>query len=523
MKKYLLLLSLVMISSLAFAQNISWLQSDSISLTTNPQLPLHKLALTANGAVLAKTTATHQLYGSFGFGDYVVDKVDTGGMLLFRVHLYGKIVVTAIATDGSDNIYVSGKYMETLYINGNDSLTNTGTGFNHNYFLMSFTPQGVLRWKKNLTLTNSDIYEITTMEKDANGAVWYVWQQSTAFNHHIVQLDTNGNEIQSYTTSNTRLCSSISFDPNNNLYLAGSTESGTITINGYSETVPEQYMMFASRINSGGQTSWVEFAYDITFQDPQIVALGNGDAILGGTNMDSTNWGTINFPDNFFGTNIFVTRIDSTSNFLWGYALPLNDTGYFAVGKGHFFDVDSDHNIYIGGTVQGTIHFTPGIVIHQGLPATYNMAILKLDGNGQVISLKTGGTMNANYPQEIRISDVEQGFMSASIRGEATFDAQTTGTAGVTSSMLLRFDDSNFTSGVENLSSDALLAYPNPFSNQLKIVGMKNNVSVQLYDITGKLTYSTKVMNEVIQLPELVSGVYLLHIGDKVVRLVKAN
>ncbi|MFN8166131.1 MAG: T9SS type A sorting domain-containing protein [Bacteroidia bacterium] len=341
--------------------------------------------------------------------------------------------------------------------------------------------------------------------------------------HHIVQLDTNGNELLSYTTSNTRLYGNIVFDANNNMYLSGSTQSGTVDINGFSQTVPEQYMMFVSRINNAGQTSWIEFAYDITFQDPQVVALSNGDAILGGTNMDSTHWGNLDFPDNFFGTNIFLTRIDSTANYLWGYSLPVNDTGYFATGTGHFFDVDSADNIYVCGSVQGTLHFSPTIAVQMGLPATYNMAILKLDGNGQILSLKTGGTMNSNYPQEIRMNGREQGFLTASIGGEATFDAQTTGTAGVTSSMLLRFDDSNFTSGIKNLSSDALLAYPNPFSNQLKIVGVKNNEPVQLYDISGKLTHTTKVMNEVIQLPELVSGVYLLHIGEKVVRLVKAN
>ncbi|MFN8166132.1 MAG: hypothetical protein U0X76_08185 [Bacteroidia bacterium] len=180
MKKFLLLLMFVVLNFCLFAQNISWLQSDSISLIANPQIAAHKLAVSTTGAIAAKEISINQIYSSDGFGDYIVDNVDTGGSLLNRIHVDGKLVVTGLATDQAGNIFIGGKFMDKLYINGVDSLVNTGGGFDRNFFLMSFTSQGVLRWKRNLSLTNSDIYDITTMERDANGAIWYVWQQSTA-------------------------------------------------------------------------------------------------------------------------------------------------------------------------------------------------------------------------------------------------------------------------------------------------------------------------------------------------------
>lgn len=361
------------------------------------------------------------------------------------------------------------------------------------------------------------------MEKDANGSVWYVYQHLLTFRHEIIQLDGNGNELLTYSTTRTRLCNSISFDAANNLYLAGATESGTITINGLSETVPESYMMFVSRINNSGQTSWVRFGVDITFQTPQVVALPNGDAILGGNNFDSTSWGNLVFPDNFFGTSFFLTRVDSNANFLWGYGLPLNDTGYYSVGSGHFFDVDASDNIYVTGTIQGTIHFTPTLVVNSGLPANYNLSILKLDGSGNVVSLKLGGTASSNYPQNLRMSGVGKGYVQATIGGEAIFDSLTTGVTGSLSSALIRFDENNSTTGVHSVEDASFTAYPNPFSDRLVLDGLDGKVKIEIFDTLGCLVHEQFAMNGEIKLPSLSRGIYFLRIDNKLMRIVKAE
>lgn len=523
MKRILQQLFLFICSHVAVAQHIDWLQSDTMDYNSNPQFPVHKLAITNQGTVVAKLNSSHQLYGNKILGDYALDNLDSTGSLLWRVMLFGKVKVAALAIDGTQNIYLGGDFMETLYINSSDSMLNTGSGFNKNYFLMSFSPQGVLRWKKNLSLTNSNIFDITTMAKDANGSVWYVLQRLNSFEHQITQLDSNGNELTMYTTSQTRLCNSISFDANNNLYLAGATESGIININGLTETVPESYMMFVSRINNAGQTSWIRLAIDITFQTPQVVALPNGETILGGNNFDSTTWGPINFPNNFFGTSFFLTRVDSNANFLWGYGLPLNDTGYFDVGSGHFFDVDAAENIYVTGTMQGTIHFTPSLVVNSGLPATYNLGILKLDGNGQVVSLKLGGGMNSNYPQEIWMSGVDEGYVVATILGEAIFDSLSTGVAGLQSALVFRFDDGNVTTGIDAVNGKEFSAYPNPFTDRLALQGVDGRVKVELLNLLGYVLSEQYTFNGEIKLPSLAKGIYFLRAGNQVKRLVKAE
>ncbi len=523
MTRILQLLLLFTCSHVSFAQHIAWIQSDTISYNSNPQYPLHKLAITSGGAVVTKFNTAHQLYGNEILGDYALDNLDSTGLLLWRVMLNGKVRVNALALDGSENIYLGGDYMETLHINGSDSMLNTGTGFDKNYFLMSFSPQGQLRWKKNLSLTNNNIYNITTMTKDANGMVWYVMQRLNSFEHQITQLDSNGNELIMYTTSDTRLCSSISFDANNNLFLAGSTESGTITINGLTETVPESYMMFVSRINNAGQTSWIRLAIDITFQTPQVVALPNGEAILGCNNYDSTTWGSINFPNNFFGTSFFLTRVDSSANFLWGYGLPLIDTGYFDVGEERFFDVDADENIYVTGTMQGTIHFTPTFVVNSGLPATYNLGILKFDGNGQVLSLKLGGGMSSNYPKDIWMSGIDMGYVVATVSGEAIYDSLTTGVAGLLSVLVIRFDDGSGTTGINLINGKELSVYPNPFTDRLILQGIDVKVKVELLNVLGYIVSEQYTANGEIKLPSLAKGIYFLRVGNQVKRLVKAE
>ncbi len=521
MTKILQLLILLTCSNVALAQHVAWLQSDTLGYNSNPQLPVHKLAATSQGAVVAKLSSSNQLFGNEILGDYALDNLDSTGSLLWRMMIYGKVKVAALAVDGAENIYLGGDYMDTLFINSSDTMLNTGSGFDKNYFLMSFSPQGVLRWKKNLSLTNNNIYDITTLAKDANGSVWYVMQRLTSFEHQITKLDSNGNELTTYTTSDTRLCNSISFDANNNLYLAGSTENGIISINGLTELVPESYMMFVSRINNAGQTSWIRLAFDITFQTPQVVALPAGDAILGGNNFDSTTWGSINFPNNFFGTSFFLTRVDSNANFLWGYGLPLNDTGYFDVGSGHFFDVDADENIYVTGTMQGTIHFTPSLVVNSGIPATYNLGILKLTGGGQVLSLKLGGGMNSNYPQDLWMSGVDKGYVVATILGEAIFDSLTSGVAGLQSALVIHFDDGNTTTGIYPMNGKEWSVYPNPFTDRLVLQGIDEKVKVEFLNVLGNVVSEQYTMNGEIKLPSLAKGIYFLRVGNQVKRMVK--
>ena len=523
MNKLLLLLFVLLISRATMAQNIVWTQSDTIAYTSNPQYPLHKLATTGQGIIVARINASHQLYGTDILGDYAIDHIDSTGSLLWRVMVYGKVEVTALAIDGTENIYVGGEYMETMNLNGIDSLTNTGNGFNLNFFIMCISPQGVLLWKKNLSLLNANIHALTTMTKDANGFVWYVIQRSLTFEHQITQLDNNGNELTTYTTNNTRLCSSISFDANNNLYLAGATENGTININGYSETVPESYMMFLARINNAGQTSWVRFASDITFQTPQVVALPNGDAILGGTLFDSTTWGAIHFPDNYFGTNFFMSRVDSNANFLWGFSVPPNDTGYYDVGSGHFFDVDINENIYVSGIIQGTIHFSPSLVVNSGIPASYNLGILKFDGNGQPLSLKLGGSFNSNYPQDLVMSGVDQGYLVATIRDEAIFDSLTTGVAGLQSALVVRFDDGNIMTSITPIKENNLTVYPNPFIDRLMIRGIDRRTKVELLNVLGSIVLEQFTSNGEIKFPILGKGIYFLRVGDQMTKLIKAD
>ena len=201
----------------------------------------------------------------------------------------------------------------------------------------------------------------------------------------------------------------------------------------------------------------------------------------------------------------------------------MNDTGYFDVGSGNLFDIDADENIYVTETMEGTIHFTPSLVVNSGLPATYNLGILKLNGRGQVLSLKLGGGMNTNYPQDLWMCGVDKGYVVATILGEAIFDSLSSGVAGLQSALVIRFDNGSATTGINPVNRKEWSVYPNPFIDRLVLQGFDGKVKVELLNVLGKIVSEQYTINGEIKLPSLAKGIYFLRVGNQVKPLVKGE
>lgn len=85
-------------------------------------------------------------------------------------------------------------------------------------------------------------------------------------------------------------------------------------------------------------------------------------------------------------------------------------------------------------------------------------------------------------------------------------------------------DGSALANDVETKIDDQLKVYPNPFKNQIIVEGNKNIASIQLFSIEGKKMKIQVDYNQnsaVINSNHLSSGVYLLHVNEKVYTVVK--
>ncbi len=520
------IVALIFISTFSSAQQVKWLNATPVNYNLNPEMPRQPACMSGDMIFAARMVDFALSYGIDIYSSMAVDCYDSAGVLLWSYHIGSKLVVTSITADGSGNVYLSGSYMETLHLNGTDSMVNTGTGYNTNLFLISIDVSGNLRWKRNVTLTHVDAIDVSALAIDPQENCWYALEyfDSTA----IKKLDANGNDMQSHLIQGTRTLGGISFDPNGNLFLAGSTGSITIGINGFTVNVPEVYMMFVARINAAGNTSWIQLAHDQTFQSPQIVATASGDAFVAGNLFDSTSFGNVLFEGPQWVYDIFLTKVDSTGNFSWGVEVPEtpNIIGDFQTGKNNFIDVDAAGNVYLSGTVRGIVDWGNGVISDAGQIPSNGISIISFDGNGMARWQVTGGGTGFVTPYSVFTGDQDDSYFASAAVGGITFDSLTTNQGGNFAFVLGKINSTNTTWIDTYSSNEKLLVYPNPASNKLAISSVQLAINtIVIYNLIGEMILAvdlptaipiaigSKLQTEM-DLSNLPSGIYILQAGN---------
>ncbi|HRD53354.1 MAG TPA: hypothetical protein PKY96_11980, partial [Flavobacteriales bacterium] len=182
-----------------------------------------------------------------------------------------------------------------------------------------------------------------------------------------MRVDEDGNDVEVRPISGIRRFGTISFDPWGGLYVSGSCENGTLTFGGQDFAVESDggYNMFVLRYKPDGTAGFAEFAADGSFQDPVVVATSDGHAYLSGVLMvPSPSWGGLSFEGSNWGSDIFLTKLDSTGQFLWGLeSTPASNgiTGDLERSNGPNIALDASDQVYLIGTLRGSLDWGNGV------------------------------------------------------------------------------------------------------------------------------------------------------------------
>lgn len=530
MKKFFasILLTSIFISPIASAQQMQWLNSTPVNYSLNPEMPRQPSCISEDNIYAARMVDFALSYGIDIYSSVAIDCIDTSGALLWSYPVGPKLSVSDITADDIGNVYVCGSYMETLILNGSDSLENTGSGFNTNLFLFSLDNTGNLRWKRNVTLTQVDAFEIPALAVDPQGNCWcgLAYFDSTS----IMKLDGIGNDILSHSIHGTRTIGNFSFDPSGNLFVAGSAGFQTLSVNGYTVNVYEPYMMFLTRINNSGNTSWIKLAHDQTFQFPEVVATAGGDAYLSGNLMDSTSWGNVVFEGPQWVYDIFLTKVDSSGNFSWGIEVPEtpNIVGDFQCGRKNFIHADDAGSVYLTGTIRGSVDWGNGVVTDAGASPSHGISIISFNGSGLPRWQKTGVATGFVTSYSVGVRNQDECYFSASAVGDLSFDSLTTNQGGNYAFVLGKISPFLTTAINEPIAADGLFVYPNPAKNKLAIRNLPTGQSgrqyainyVSIYDFLGTMAMNIEVpaasnlLTIEMDISELQSGIYFLQTGN---------
>jgi len=127
--------------------------------------------------------------------------------------------------------------------------------------------------------------------------------------------------------------------------------------------------------------------------------------------------------------DIFVLKLDASGNFVWAKSIGGTESDLALEVKTDIFD-----NVYVTGFFRDTVDFNPGAGIYNLNSSGFeDIFILKLDGAGNYLWVKTFGSTSSDYSNAITLDSSGNIYVSGVFTGTVDFDSNV-GTYNLTSS-----------------------------------------------------------------------------------------
>ena len=495
MKTSRILSLLLILPQFLHAQQPDWLVGWPVNWTMNPSMPRHVLASSPGGELMtARVDGVTQIYGSEVFGSAVVHRLDPGiGQPLWSCALGTTTTVNCGAVDDDGNVYVAGQFMEALALCDGSTLGHTGSGLDVDLFLIKFDPAGMPLWKRNISIAQPNATMMAALAIDPNGDLWYA--TSDFMLTHINRVDASGNDVEIRTIDGGKTIGGMSFDPWGGLYVSGGCDNSGFAFGGLTPTLPtnEPYLMFLCRFKPDGTGDWAQFAHDVTFQFPVVVADAFGHAYIAGSILGATEWGGLPVNGADWISAMFLAKADSTGQFLWTLESDTAGgpiTGDVEAGLRGCLAVDGAGNPYLIGSVRGQVDWGNGVVSDAVSMGQYAQTIVAFDPNGTPLWASNSAPLGVVVSQSLTCPANGTLYFSNHANDLFSFPPLQSGASGVQTYTIGRI--SNSSTGVQDQAhGTALTAYPSPFTDGFRISPRPAPATVvRAMDASGRVVYS---------------------------------
>ena len=331
----------------------------------------------------------------------------------------------SISTDKSNNVYITGYYVDSITF-GSFILTTTA---NANFYLTKYDSSGNVIWAKSSVSSSNGYcigYNICT---DPFGNVYatgifvdtvsfgsYTLTGAGSENVFLVKYDSAGNVLwaRSAIGVGDNYGYQVSADLSGNIYVTGTFTSSTIAFGSYVLTNVAGYDIFIAKYDSFGNVIWAkrfgnngdEVAYSIGTD-----ALANL-YVTGYFTSPSITFGSYTLTNTGLA-DIFLAKFDSFCNVLWAKSVSGTDNDF-----GYYLVADSLGNIYITGYYfSQSITFGSFTLNNQG---AHDAFLAKYDSSGNVGWVKNIGGIGNQYGYCVAMDDLNKvyvigSFYSASV------------------------------------------------------------------------------------------------------------
>jgi hypothetical protein len=544
MKKHLLLASLLIGSTVTFAQTFEWakslggISSDNItSITVDASGNVYTTGKFDGTADFDPGAGTFTLT-SVGTSDIFVCKLDVNGNFVWAKQIGGTYneVANTIKVDALGNVFLAGSFSDPVDFDpgAGTFILNSPSGFD--IFVSKWNTNGDFIWVKQMGGVGNQNGIDMTMDATGNiyttgyfggtsdfdpGVSTFTLSAIGTNDIYISKLDANGDfvwakSIGSAATTNLN-STRIALDASGNVYTSGYF-NGTLDfdpgVSTYILTSFGSVDVFVSNLDANGNFIWAkQIGGPGTDASTGMTTDASGNIYITGEHSGTMDFdpGAATYTLNPTGTyDIFVSKLDASGNFV--FAKSFGGTGYTESAD---ITLDATGNIYTTGYFDGTIDFDPGVGTTSLSPlGTYDAFISKLDATGNFVWAKSiGSTAASALGSRVTIDASDNIYASGAYSSTIDFDPNA-GVFNLTAQgnndvFVLKLSPSPVGIAETNHELRAML-YPNPTSTLLSIKTDEEIKEISIYNSIGVLVQKEKT--NTFSVEQLASGLYFLTI-----------
>lgn len=306
----------------------------------------------------------------------------------------------SVATDASNNVFVTGYFFSPTIVFGTYTLTNSG---NYDVYIVKYNSAGNVLWAKSAggiyddvstgIATNSSGEVIVTGSFTSPTMIFgtYTLTNAGVTDIFITKYDTNGNVIWSKREGDTNSdeANSITTDGSGNIFITGQYQSNTITFGTYTLTNMGIGDIYVTKYDGSGNVQWAQTVGD------NFLDVGNGITTDASGNVYVTGYfksaslvvGTYTLNNAAAGNaDFFIMKYDGSGNPQWAK----NSGGIFE-DVGTSVTHDATGNIYVTGYFKSPTFSLGVFTFTNAATGTCDIFTAKYNSSGTEIWAKGAG------------------------------------------------------------------------------------------------------------------------------------